>query len=863
MSRRARGWLGWVIAAAAVLFLAALLFGAWLWLTRQPYPQTRGRVRLQGLSAPVEVLRDRYGVPHLYARTAEDLFFAQGFVHAQDRFWQMEFWRRISSGRLSELFGKSTLETDKFLRTLGIYRVAQRELELLSPDTRRYLEAYAAGVNAYTLKRRPARLGLEFALLALQGVKMRIQPWTPADSIAWGKMMAYDLGGNHETERLHLDILRSAGRSGWASFFAPYRPDMPITVDEKELQKMLGSALGMSGRAEEAALGVGLGVGSNNWVVSGKRTASGKPLLANDMHLAIQMPSIWYEIALHGVAEDGTVKRTAACPFELRGLSFPGAPGVIAGHNDRIAWGHTNLGGDVQDFYIERINPDNPDQYQVNGRWVDMEVRVETIKVHKADEPVLLRVRSTRHGPVLSDRALWSELGGYTMTPGREFPDGVGLTAVSLRWTALEPTRLFEAVFRLDQASNFGEFRNALRYWDVPAQNIVYADVDGNIGYQAPGLQPIRARGHGLAPAPGWTDEYEWTGFIPFDRLPYLFNPEQGYIVTANALVAGPSYPYFLGSEILFGERARRIGELIEADPDGITIEDMQRIHADVYDQYAAELVPYLRGLDLASGRKPAEPLEEESAKDRRKREKKEAQELEAMSAARERLLSWDFQMSRESPEAALFGFFWMALVEETFRDQYPEKRWPPGGTGRLQNSFYYLLSEPRNPWWDDLGTPGLKETRDLILARAFFKGYRAAAKKLGDHLEKWRWGKVHTATFRNQSLGESGIKPIEAIFNRGPIACPGGNTTVDVTAWDMKKPFEIEHIVSQRSIIDLGNLSASLMMHTTGQSGHPTHRHYDDFIEPWRDVRYHPTLWDRAAVRKASREKLRLQPSP
>jgi penicillin amidase len=231
------------------------------------------------------------------------------------------------------------------------------------------------------------------------------------------------------------------------------------------------------------------------------------------------------------------------------------------------------------------------------------------------------------------------------------------------------------------------------------------------------------------------------------------------------------------------------------------------------------------------------------------------------MNAARERLLSWDFQLRRESSEAALYGFFWMSLVEETFRDQYLEKRWPPAAHGRLQNTFYYLLRDPQNPWWDDLGTPELKEGRDLILARAFFKGYQEAAKKLGDKFEKWRWGKVHTAVFRNQSLGASGIKPIEAIFNRGPIACPGGNTTVDVTEWDMKKPFEVKHIVSQRSIFDLGDLDASLMMHTTGQSGHPTHRHYDDFLEPWRDVRYHPTFWDRAGLLKASRERLRLEP--
>ena len=239
-----------------------------------------------------------------------------------------------------------------------------------------------------------------------------------------------------------------------------------------------------------------------------------------------------------------------------------------------------------------------------------------------------------------------------------------------------------------------------------------------------------------------------------------------------------------------------------------------------------------------------------------------ENQELEATAAARERLLSWDFQLERKSPQAALYGFFWIALVEETFRDQYPELRWPPERSGRLQNTFYYLLKDPQNAWWDDLGTPGVKESRDQILARAFRKGYRAAVKKMGDKPEQWQWGKVHTAVFRNQSLGTSGIKPIENIFNRGPIAVPGGNTTVDVAAWDMDKPFQVVHVASQRSIIDLGNLGASLMVHTTGQSGHATHRHYDDFIRPWRDVQYHPTLWERAQVEQASREKLRLVPS-
>jgi penicillin amidase len=417
-------------------------------------------------------------------------------------------------------------------------------------------------------------------------------------------------------------------------------------------------------------------------------------------------------------------------------------------------------------------------------------------------------------------------------------------------------------VFWLDRASSFQEFRDAMRYWDVAAQNVVYADVDGNIGYQATGLQPIRARGRGLAPAPGWNNEYEWTGFIPFDKMPYLYNPDQGYIVTSNAPIVGPAYPYYLGSEFEYGERSRRIRELIDADRDGLTVEEIQRIQGDVYDQYASELVPYFRGLDLAAGVKPWEAEgKSESEKERAKREKKEKAESQAMADARERLLAWNFQMRRESPEAALYGFFWMALMEETFRDQFPENLWPPSAKGRLQNAFYYLLKDPQNAWWDDVGTPDVKETRDQILARAFRKGYRAAAKKLGEKFDRWQWGKVHRAVFRNQTFGVSGIKPIERIFNRGPVAVSGGSTTVAVAQWDTKKPFEIKHIVSQRQIIDLGDLGKSLSVHTTGQSGHPTNRHYDDFIEPWRDVRYHPTLWERSQVMADSKERLLLEP--
>jgi penicillin amidase len=892
-----RGTRGLMIAGITVGSLALLLFGAWLVLTRLPYPKTRGAVRLEGLSGPAEILRDRYGVPHIYARTAEDLFFAQGYAHAQDRFWQMEFWRRVGAGRLSELFGKSLLETDKFLRTLGLHEVAQREYELMPPDTRRYLDAYVAGVNAYALERPPWRLALELTLLRLQGVKFAVEPWTPADSIAWGKMMAYDLGTNFEEERSNLEILGGAGRRAWGDYFSPYRSDMPYIVSQQELAQGVGldpmaqgadsigaqlacalpaCALPAWARGAVAAGPFGTsGKGSNSWVISGERTASGKPLLANDMHLGIQMPSVWYEVGLHGIDEQGNVGRTERCPFDVRGYSFPGVPFVIAGHNDRIAWGFTNQGGDVQDLYVERLNPENPDQYEVNGRWVDMEIRYETIKINKEDEPYVLRVRKTRHGPLLTDRSSWRALAAYAVSPGKPFPQDFSFTGLALRWTALEPTRLVEAVCRLDQASGYADFREALRRWDIAHQNVVYADVEGNIAYQATGLIPVRAQGDGRAPVPGWTDEYEWLGYVPFEQMPAVLNPAKGYMVTANNPPVAPEYPRYLGSQFSMGYRARRISELIEADRDGITIEDMKRIQGDVYDQAAAETVPYLRGLDLRGALesrqlegqpKPpgaaGQPEEQRSERERLKQQKQEQQELQALEKARERLLGWDARMKRDSPEAALYGFFWLKLVEETFKDQFPESAWPPGEHGRLQSTLYTLLQQPDDPWWDDLRTPDTRESRDEILVRAFGKGYRATVERLGKRMDSWRWGKLLTAEFRNATLGESGIGPIERIFNRGPVQMQGGNTQVNTAHWSVSDPFKVIAIVSEREIVDLGDLAGSLSVHSTGQSGHPTNRHYDDFIEPWRNVQYHSTLWERAQVEAASRQRLRLLPA-
>jgi penicillin amidase len=835
-----RGLKAAAIVLGVILALVVILGVAGAVVLRQAYPKTRGTLSVPGLVAPVEIIRDDYGVPHIYAQNIDDLFFAQGYVHAQDRYWQMEFWRRIGSGRLSEYFGEATLSTDIFIRTMGFARSAEQEYASADPEVRRILDAYAAGVNAYTQSRRPAQLGLEFALLGVQGVDVQIEPWTPVNTLTWAKVMSLDLGGNYDAEVGRLDLIRQVGYDRMLEMSPRFREDYPYIVSDDELAAMglVQSAappdlayldavptdlVGGWEPGQALAFGRGEGIGSNNWVISGDLTASGMPLLANDPHLGIQMPAIWYEIGLH------CMPQTADCPFNVRGYSFASGPGVIVGHNDHIAWGVTNVNPDVQDLYVERLNPANINQYEVNGEWVDMEIVREEILLQGEDEPFVLLVRKTRHGPLVTDLESLAEYA--TVSGGAPAPQ---ITALSLRWTALDPIRTFQSVLLLDRAQSYDDFRAALEYWDAPSQNFVFADVEGNIGYQMPGLVPIRASGDGSLPVPGWTDDYEWTGFIPYDELPRVFNPAKGYVVTANQPVVSENYPHLIMYQPDFdaGQRAARIDQMIQERAGSITAEDIQAIQGDNLNLFALEVLPYLQQISF---------------------------EDPAVTAARDRLLGWDGQTHMDSPEAALYGYFWVELVQETFGDELPDNL--PGSGDRAMAILHILLPDLRGAWWDDISSLQA-ETRDDILKRAFEQGYAAGAEALGANISAWRWGAVHTALFANQTFGESGIGPIEAIFNRGPVAASGGSSLVNNTAWRLDEPFAVVTVPSMRQIIDLGDLSASLMIHTTGQSGHPGHPHYADFIDPWRMIEYHPALWDRADVEAQARQVLRLEPA-
>jgi penicillin amidase len=855
------------IAALAIALLVLLITGWAFYTVRRSFPQASGTIQIPGLQAEVTVKRDAVGIPQIYASNAHDLFLAQGYVHAQDRFWQMDFWRHVGSGRLAEMFGKGQVDKDKFLRTMGWARVANQELAQFDRQMLANLQAYADGVNAYLKDRQGSALSLEYAVLKFLNPKYQPEPWQPLHSLTWGKVMAYDLGKNVDREIERTILLKTLTPEQVEELYPPYPDNLPVIVSgggegERERGSEGARERGSEGEGEKlvtplgrkvrrtysklltpnslreiasalesiarpmagmrSLLGsTGEGVGSNNWVISGKRTATGKPLLANDPHLGVQMPSIWYEIGLH------CTPIGQKCPYNVAGFSFAGVPGVVIGHNDRIAWGVTNVGADVMDLFVEKINPKNHNQYEFDGKWVDMQLVPETIEV-AGDKSIVQTVRYTRHGPILSDA--YPPLQKFQGQKQVELPPQY---AIALRWTALEPSRLLYAIDGMNLAQNWQQFRAAVKNFDVPAQNMVYADVDGNIGYQMPGKIPIRAQGNGRYPVPGWTDKSEWQGYIDFEKLPKSFNPPAGYIATANNRVIGSEFPYLLTTDWSYGYRAQRIVEMIAGQNQPISLADVQKMQGDTRNLNAQLLVPLLQSVVV-----PKDPR---------------------LESARQLLTSWDLQLEMDDPAAALFETFWKHLLADTFHDQLPKESWPGGGD-RWYTVISNLVKQPNSTWWDNRHTPTV-ENRDRIFRQAFTEAVDELEKTQGQDLKNWRWGKLHTVTFRNASLGKSGIAPIEALFNRGGFPTAGNGETVNANRWRADKSFEVTDIPSLRAIFDLAKLDNSVAIHAPGQSGHAFHPNYRDAIDSWRQVQYHPLSWQQHTVASNAVSTLKLIP--
>ena len=831
--------------AILIIVLVITLTGLTTYTVRKSFPQENGSIAIPGLEGEVKVLRDEWGIAQVYAASDHDLFLAQGYVTAQDRFWQMDFWRHIGSGRLSEMFGESQLEKDRFLRTMGWKKIAEQEFaETLDDSTKANLQAYAEGVNAYLETHQGSALSLEYAVLKLLNRDYSPEPWQPIHSILWGKVMAYDLSTNLGDEIERTILLKSFPKSRVDELFPAYPQDFPVILPEfklaektqedlentslpsllalKDITPELKSIATNMGGIEEILGATGMGVGSNSWVISGKRTATGKPILADDPHLAVQMPSIWYEIGLHC-----TTGITNNCPYNVTGFSFPGVPGIIVGHINRIACGVTNVMSDTMDLYIEKINPQNPNQYEMNGKWVDMQLVKEEIKV-ASQEPVNQIVRYTQHGPIISD--VFSPLQKFDENSSVQIPRNY---AVSLRWNALEPSRLIAATQEINRSQNWQDFRAAASKFEIAAQNLIYADVDGNIGYQMPGKTPIRKKGDGRYPVPGWNNQYDWQSYIDFEELPHSFNPQQGYIITANNAVVDESYPYIITKDWVRGYRAKRIDEIISNTKSPLSLADIELIQADNLDLNARDLIPIIQSMTFDN------PVVEN---------------------ARQLLLNWDLKLEIKSPESAIFETFWKKLLTLTFNDELPSD-YRPDGSDRWYAVVKNLAAQPNNLWWDNRNTPEL-ENRDEIFKLAFIEAVDELENSLGSNTEKWNWGKLHQINFRNVTLVKSGVFLIEKLFNRVIYKAAGDGETVNANRWKANQSsFEVTHIPSFRMILDLAEFDNSQAIHSTGQSGHAFNRHYTDMIEPWRNVEYHSMLWGDEKIDEKAESTLLLRP--
>jgi penicillin amidase len=855
-------WVWRIIGVLLVIVLVAGLLAAgfgW-WTVRRPWPQVNGTLNVPGLTAPVEVLRDGRGVANIYADTVDDLFFAHGFVHAQDRFWEMDVRRHTTAGRLAEMFGEDLVETDVFVRTMGWRRVAEQEYALLSPDSRQVLEAYAAGVNAYLADKQASLISLEYQILAVQNPGYTIETWNPIDSLAWLKALAWQLRSNMDAELQRVLGAAEVGIDRIEQLFPPYPQQRNGTILSNQALAAAGLPTGDSQPAAAAAVlepaavqrfrdtarraaaletvfaPTGEGIGSNSWVVSGQFTAGGQPLLANDPHLGPSMPSLWYQVGLHCRTVD------EACPYDVSGWSMAGMPGIVIGHNTRLAWGLTNMGPDVMDLVLEQVV--DGDSYVVDGGRQPLQIRQERIAIAGGSWQDIT-VRSTEHGPIVSDPADADDFRSAgalapVPAPGQAKPGAVPDRgegyAVALRWTALQPAPTFDAVLLINTARDWPEFRQAARLFAVPAQNIVYADVDGNIGYQAPGNIPVRARYDGKWPVPGWDSRYAWRQFIPFNELPRSLNPPEGFITAANQRVVPAGYPWPVQTdEYSFGARAKRINDrlaqVIDAGP--LTGAQMAEIQLDTGNDLAAFLVPRLTGLD---------GLSDETAR--------------AVAA----LADWDYQQGAESSPAAFFNVFYRALLDRLFVDELPDVELRDAAGDRFWEVIRRLWERPDDPWWDDVRTAPI-EQRDQTVAAALEAAYAEIAEEQGADREQWRWGDLHTLTFTHQTLGSSDIRALEMIFNRGPEPTAGGSAIPLATGWIPADGYEVTWVPSMRQVVDLDDYDSSTWVNLTGNSGHAYHPNSGDQIRAWLDGEQYAWPYTRAAVEAAAQDALTLTP--
>ncbi|HJS26080.1 MAG TPA: penicillin acylase family protein [Actinomycetota bacterium] len=757
---------------------------------RESLPPEEGELSVPGLESPVEVLRDRWGIPYLSAGSLEDLWFAQGFVQASERLFQIELALRAANGRLAEWFGEVSIPADRFARTVGFHRIGALEIGRWSEGSLVMMRRFVEGARAWVAAM-PAP-PLEHRLLA-------VDPDLPDDLGPWAAMFAYvawGLSGNWDRELLRLRLSERADTSA-AALLPPARPGSG--------ELTAGTTDGLNLRALARDLLDGLprssGQGSNNWVVAGSRTASGMPLLANDPHLLVQQPAAWFETHLRAPA------------YEARGVAFPFAPGIVIGTTGHHAWGLTNVSGDVQDLYVERLNDDGTEA-EFDGGWEPVVVRAESVEVRGA-ETLTFEVRETRHGPILDNATVG--------VAGTEFEPLEGTFA--LRWTAVDGVVEPATLVDMARSRSFEEFRAAVRGLSCPGQNVVYADADGTIGYQCTGRYPLRRTGDGSAPVPGWSAEHEWDGWVPFEDLPWSEDPEAGTIVTANHRVHDDAYPHLLGLDFHPPFRAERIAEVLRETP-GISVEQAAGLQVDTVSIPARRLLPLLLQADARS---------------------------DAGRWALELLRDWDGDLGPGSAAAAVYEV-WVGEIAALVlgRDDDPETfahyfAWREAFVcSALPAMLEGNEPPPAGGAWDQLLGSALESTLAGLEAR------------LGPDRDAWRWGALHHVRFGHPMAGLPGAG---AMFVATDHELGGDEQTVLQAGIDARLGFDVVVVPSWRFVTDLGDPDAAVAILTTGQSGNPASPHWNDQTELWASGGARSAPFTRPAVEAAADRSLRLSP--
>jgi penicillin amidase len=778
-----------------VSILVVIVAGGYIFLNRfstRALPDYNKDIQLRGLTDGVTVIRDSFAVPHIYATNEHDLYMAVGFCMAQDRLWQMDLLRRLTQGRLAEIFGKDLVSADQLFRSLRFSEKSERVYATFDPELRQCMVSFADGINQY-IEQAGKKLPPEFGILGY-----RPDPWLPQQSLNLVGYMAWDLSTGWPCEVI-LDKMNQALSPELARYMVPDLDSVHTAVIFRDfkLDPQVSSALTRLAEITRFTDEPGFDVfrGSNNWAVSGVKSVTGKPLLANDMHLGLNIPGIWYQ--MHQVIPG---------KLNVTGVVLPGQPLVIAGHNDSIAWGFTNVMTDDADFYQETINPSNEGQYKFDGQWHDFRTVREVIRI-KGGDSVVVTNRFTGHGPVVSP---WKKDDGKIL---------------SMHWLGNEDSNEVRSVYLLNHASNWNDFRNALRTFISVNQNAVYADVNGNIGLQSTIGIPLREGDRWLV-YPGDTSLYDWKGLVPFDELPFTYNPDCGWVASANCKTAPPDYPYYISTWFLLPYRMNRIVEMLN-EKEKLSAADFARIQADQKSKMAEKFNPYfLDHLALDNGLSPIE-------KD-----------------VYDRMRSWDFVMDKDRCEPLVFETWYYLTGVNLVKDQLDSTLLADFTNEKtfFENFMENMLRQPSVLWADDITTPDKKETFDDMIGISFRQAVARLSSAFGTVPADWKWGDDHTLTLAHPL---SKVRILDRVFhlNRGPFAVGGSDHTVspyDGTAVDSK---ETNHGASERHIFNTADWDRSLTVIPTGTSGIPASRHYCDQTPLYLNHRYHTDYVTREKV--------------